>query len=79
MKYVSMAIDTNDYLYISYFDNLNDNLKYATNSSGSWLTYTLDSTGIVGRFSSMAIDTNGKFHISYYDDTNQQLKYATNK
>jgi hypothetical protein len=63
--------------HISYYDYTNDDLKYATNASGSWVTSTIASEGDVGWYSSIAIDSNNKVHISYYDETNGELKYAT--
>jgi len=52
-------------------------LKYATNSSGSWVTTTIDNVGNVGQHTSIAADSNGNVHIVYYDVTNGDLKYAT--
>ncbi|MDP6333950.1 MAG: putative Ig domain-containing protein, partial [Candidatus Poseidoniaceae archaeon] len=66
---------SNDAVHISYFDGANDDLKYATDKSGSWATTTVDSTGDVGRFASIALDSNDAVHISYYDNTNDDLKY----
>ncbi|MBI4689418.1 MAG: hypothetical protein HY754_03995 [Nitrospirae bacterium] len=37
--YNSIAIDSNNKVHISYYDDTNDNLKYVTNSSGSWHGY----------------------------------------
>ena len=67
--YTSIALDTSGKAHISYCDDTNDDLKYATNGSGSWVTTTVDSGGDVGRYTSIALDTSGKAHISYYDDT----------
>jgi hypothetical protein len=75
----SLAVDSNGSVHISYYDETNLDLKYATNSSGTWVTSTIDSTGDVGRYTSIALDTNNKVHISYYDLTNGKLKYATNQ
>ena len=85
-SFTSIAIDSNGYVHISYYDCgeltggfcTKGDLKYATNASGSWKTYTIDSEGDVGEWTSIAIDSNGKVHISYLDDTNNDLKYATN-
>ena len=77
--FTSLAIDSNDKIHISYYNNSLSgyDLKYATDSSGSWTTDTLDSAGDVGRYTSIAIDSNDRIHISYYDVTNTNLKYAT--
>jgi len=74
----SIALDSNDRVHISYYDDTNEDLKYATNASGSWQTYTIDSGGAVGEYTSIAIDSNDKVHISYFDDIYDDLKYATN-
>jgi hypothetical protein len=74
----SIAIDSNNKVHISYQDSTNDDLKYATNASGSWVTSTIDGEGSrVGWYSSIGIDSNNKVHISYYDNSNRDLKYAT--
>ena len=73
----SIAIDSNGYKHISYLDGTNDDLKYATDKTGSWVTVSVDTTGNVGIYTSIAIDSNDALHISYYDDTNDDLKYAT--
>lgn len=66
----SIAIDSYDKVHISYRSGA---LKYATDASGSWLTYTIDSAG--GN-SSIGVDSNGYAHISY--NGGSTLKYATN-
>ncbi|MBI4834330.1 MAG: fibronectin type III domain-containing protein [Planctomycetes bacterium] len=75
----SMAVDHNGKIHISYLDNTNSDLKYATNLSGTWFSTTIDSTGSVGAYSSLAIDTNNNAHVAYYDVINRDLKYATNQ
>ncbi len=74
----SIALDSNNKAHISYRDDTDYDLKYATNDSGAWVTITVDSTGDVGQYTSIAVDSNNKVHISYYDYTNGDLKYATN-
>ncbi len=76
VQYISTVMDSSDIAHISYYDATNDNLKYATNETGSWVTETVDSTGNVGQYTSIAIDSSGIIHISYYDVTNGNLKHA---
>lgn len=77
---LSLAVDSNNYVHISYYDQTNQALKYATNASGSWATeFVDDSSDNVGLHSSIAIDSNNKAHISYFDTANTNLKYATNE
>ncbi len=75
--YASIAIDSNNKVHISYHDNTNYDLKYATDVSGSWVTSTIDSGGWVGYYTSIAIDSNNNVHISYYASLSYNLKYAT--
>ena len=77
-KYSSIGVGTSGAVYISYYDNSNRDLKYATTVSGSWATSAVDSVADVGKYSSIAVGTSGAVYISYYDDTNGDLKYATN-
>jgi len=82
----SLALDSNDKVHISYHDYgeatdtgfTKEDLKYATNSSGSWQTFVIDSAGDVGSYTSIALDSNDKVHISYFADLIGDLKYATN-
>jgi hypothetical protein len=82
--YASIAVDSSDYAHISYYDCLSDcdvnngDLNYATNSSGSWIDETVDSSGDVGLYTSIAMDSLDNAHISYYDYNNGDLKYTTN-
>ncbi|MBI5099136.1 MAG: hypothetical protein HZB30_07835 [Nitrospirae bacterium] len=78
-KYSSIAVDSNNKAHISYYNATNYNLNYATNVSGSWIPYLIESTDDAGKFSSIAIDSNNKAHISYYKAApGYNLKYATN-
>ncbi len=74
--FTSLALDANNGVYISYHDNDND-LKYVTNATGSWVQETVDSIFGAGQHSSLAIDSSGKIHIGYL--ANGSLKYATNR
>ncbi len=77
-EWPSIAIDGNGKLHVSYYDQMNGDLRYATNANGKWVVTTVDSQGVVGQYSSIALDSNNKVHISYYDSVNTNLKYATN-
>ena len=53
-QYSSIAVDSNNELHISYYDVSSGNLKYASNSGGSWTNYPIDTTAvIVGRYTSL--------------------------
>lgn len=92
-EFASIALDSKGNVHIAYYycgsccDEygwcLIGDLRYATNASGSWQTFTIDTVGNVGLFASIAIDSNDKVHIAYHDETEvppaKSLKYATNK
>lgn len=48
---------------------------YTIDMSDFWKTETVDSLGVVGRFTSLALDSNYYPHITYYDDTADDLRY----
>ena len=76
--YPSIAIDSNGYKHISYYDNTNTDLKYATDKTGSCVNISVDTAGFAWIWTSIAIDSNDAVHISYTDGhTNGDLKYAT--
>ncbi len=75
--YTSLAVDSSGELHISYYDGTDDNLKYATNTSGSWAFTNIDTSGNVGFYTSIAVDSSSYQHISYYYGPGD-LKYATN-
>ena len=76
----SLALDSNGFAHIAYYgwttDSTRGFLRYANNVSGSWISQTINSSGLVGRFSSLAIDQNDAIHISYYDEGNGALRYT---
>ena len=75
--YSSITVDSNNKVHISYRDISNQDLKYATNKSGSWITSTVDSSGTTGWDTSIATDSNNAVHISYKSESGGDLKYAT--
>ena len=78
--YISIALDSSNKVHISYHgwstDYPTSYLKYANNTSGYWVTQTVNSGGNVGKYSSIALDSSDNVHISYYDEANGSLKYA---
>jgi len=76
----SFALDAAGRGHISYCV-ADKGLKYVTNTSGEWVTATVDPVDPVNNVGSgmtLALDAAGKGHISYYDGTTFNLKYATN-
>jgi hypothetical protein len=75
----SIAVDGSN-IYISYFDNTNNDLKFAKSTDGgdTWdpaSIKTIDSTGDVGEYTSIALNSSNVY-ISYFDDTNNDLKFT---
>lgn len=77
-KYSSLALDSSNNPHISYYEETNGNLKYASYDGTTWNVETVDTTGDVGQYSSLALDTFGYPHICYFDDSEFKyyLKYA---
>lgn len=73
---VGLAIDGADHLHIAYRDS-NDDLKYASNRSGTWERLYLDSRGAVGFSPSIAVDGAGRIHIAYGDESVGTVKLAS--
>jgi LPXTG-motif cell wall-anchored protein len=77
----SIALDLSNKAHIAYISYAANAyvMKYATNSSGSWVNTTIGSPSPALVSPSIAVDTNGKVHISYAGDpTGYNLMYATN-
>ncbi len=75
----SIAVDSSGGVHISYLDDTNTALKYATNASGTWRIETIDNSGYIGASTSIAVDSSGGVHISYVVKGIDDLKYATNR
>lgn len=56
--YNSLGIDDKNNLYVSYYDAIKRTLEFATNTSGSWVTTTVDNESPVGMWTSLAVSYN---------------------
>ena len=78
----AIVIDESDHKYIAYQDRSSSKLKIATDKSGSWDSYLVD-TGTTpsnlypGYMTSMAVDQQGQFHIAHQDNKEYDLRYST--
>jgi hypothetical protein len=73
-------LDESGFPHISYQDENNYDLKYASKDPSGWNIVTVDSQGFVGFQTSLVLDQNGVPHISYLEGIaveNSILKYAT--
>jgi hypothetical protein len=75
--YTSLALDAQGNPRISYRNEADGDLNYASKNGAIWTTETLDASGDVGQYTSLALDAQGNPRISYYDTTNLDLKYAS--
>jgi hypothetical protein len=76
-KYSSIALDSHNYPYISYYDEVNQHLKQAHWNGSQWVIETVDSSDKTGKYSSIAIDDNDHPRISYLNDKKNALYYAS--
>jgi hypothetical protein len=78
----AIVIDESDNIYIAYQDRSTSKLKIATDKSGSWDSYLVNTGSSLsdiypGYMASMAMDQQGQFHIAHYDDKDDDLRYST--
>jgi hypothetical protein len=72
----AIAVDSAYHAHVCFYEAVGDNLMYATNAGGTWVSEYLDITGNVGQYCAIAIDAGDVPYIVYYDVTNGDLKYA---
>ncbi|MEF8873513.1 MAG: fibronectin type III domain-containing protein, partial [Candidatus Thermoplasmatota archaeon] len=76
-RHNSIAIDSEGYPTISYYDKTNGDLKLASQgASGDWSTIHSDWEGDVGSYTSLVLDDTGDPHVSYTNNENSSLKYG---
>ena len=66
----ALALDAAGRPHISYYDETNDDLKYAAFDGSAWRIEAVETAGGVGTCTSLALDVAGRPHISYYDVLN---------
>jgi len=78
-KNASIAVDSLGHVYITYYDELNQNLKYATNWQGWWEVSTLASNGNVGSISFIFASWGGdgpEVNVGYLDSTGYNVWFT---
>ncbi len=78
----SIAVDSEGSVHIAYsHDYADEDLEYATNATGSWVTTALDTAGAVGYDCEIAVGSDGVIHIVYVEhaDDTDFIKYATDR
>jgi hypothetical protein len=76
-RFTSIALDSQEYPHISYFDDVGQDLKYARWDGALWNIEVVDTANLVGEDTSIILDDLDHPHISYYEKTNSIVKYAT--
>ena len=76
--YPSLAIDSADRMFLSYFRRTSYDLREMTYdpATDGWTRSTIDSAGSVGWGSSLTLDRNGQAQVAYGDYTTNALKLA---
>ncbi|MEZ5038559.1 MAG: T9SS type A sorting domain-containing protein [Saprospiraceae bacterium] len=64
----SLALDSQGRPHIVFFDQVNDDLKYAKKVNGQWMIENISTAG--GFFASLVLDAEDQPHVSYYRVTN---------
>lgn len=72
-RYTSIAIDSNNYIHISYKNSFNDYI-HITNKTGNWVPFIIDSVSSDSIYFSMDIDNSDVLHTIYNDGS--EIKYA---
>ena len=75
----SIALDSNDFAYITYYDDGSDDQEFARCTNADCTTRvltTIESTNNVGDTSATKIGSDGFARIAYFQDDNGDVKYA---
>ncbi|MDP6562685.1 MAG: putative Ig domain-containing protein, partial [Candidatus Thalassarchaeum sp.] len=76
--HTSLDLDSSDLPHISYYDHVNDTLRYTHYNGTSWVdeTVTTDDSNDNGRYNSIALDSNDYPRISYRNESSDDLQLA---
>ena len=64
-EYSAIAIDSTGLAHISYYDAVNNDLKYAKGFDNAWTIETVDSEGFTGYYNEITLDSNDLPYISF--------------
>ncbi len=74
VRYVSLALDSEDRPHIAYYGD--GSLNYASWTGQRWKLETVDATGNRGLYARLAIDSQDVSHVAYRDAREENLRYA---
>lgn len=80
LRYLDLAIDSNDKAHMVYVLDPVRNVKYVTNAGGSWTSNVIEGTlEVTNQCVSIVTDSSDNVHITYIDLWPKHLHYATNE
>ena len=71
----SIAVDSQDRSHVAWFDEPDQDLKYAVKNKNGWDISTVDTEGDVGRFAFLTLDSQDNPVISYYEKVTDSSGY----
>jgi hypothetical protein len=75
--YSSLAFNSYNQPYISYYDASQGALKIATQQGNYWDIHTIDDgSKDIGRYTNLAIDKDDRVHVTYQNTTDYSIWYA---
>ena len=73
-----MVLDADDRLHVVYHDGEDNELRYATNATGTWVTETVQRDADVPFQRGLAVNRDGGVHFVYREWTSGLARYVTN-